>query len=135
MAMFGLMAYSAFANFLGVLVTLGNSPADAGLGLVLGSLYSFGAYRVWSKDDTRWWPVAIPACISIAVLLLAWLGGFHRPMPILLNVVLLVLVPIRRRAAAALPDGSLKRSEEHTSELQSLMRLPYSVFCLKKKNT
>src|SRR3546814_898318 len=49
MAMFGLMAYSAFANFLGVVVTLGNSPADAGLGLVLGSLYSFGAYRVWSK--------------------------------------------------------------------------------------
>src|SRR3546814_6720619 len=27
------------------------------------------------------------------------------------------------------------RSEEHTSELQSLMRIPYSVFCLKKKNT
>src|SRR3546814_10840830 len=27
------------------------------------------------------------------------------------------------------------RSEEHTSELQSLMRLPYAVFCLKKKNT
>src|SRR3546814_3180243 len=25
------------------------------------------------------------------------------------------------------------RSEEHTSELQSLMRIPYSVFCLKKK--
>src|SRR3546814_9009514 len=25
------------------------------------------------------------------------------------------------------------RSEEHTSELQSLMRLPYAVFCLKKK--
>src|SRR3546814_5398693 len=28
------------------------------------------------------------------------------------------------------PDG---RSEEHTSELQSLMRIPYAVFCLKKK--
>src|SRR3546814_4120107 len=31
--------------------------------------------------------------------------------------------------AAALP-----RSEEHTSELQSLMRISYAVFCLKKKN-
>src|SRR3546814_9597300 len=30
--------------------------------------------------------------------------------------------------------GSL-RSEEHTSELQSLMRISYAVFCLKKKNT
>src|SRR3546814_2085347 len=29
----------------------------------------------------------------------------------------------------------LARSEEHTSELQSLMRISYAVFCLKKKNT
>src|SRR3546814_3823239 len=28
-----------------------------------------------------------------------------------------------------------KRSEEHTSELQSLMRISYAVFCLKKKKT
>src|SRR3546814_8526173 len=28
-----------------------------------------------------------------------------------------------------------ERSEEHTSELQSLMRISYAVFCLKKKNT
>src|SRR3546814_10544127 len=31
--------------------------------------------------------------------------------------------------------GSRVRSEEHTSELQSLMRISYAVFCLKKKNT
>src|SRR3546814_8678182 len=30
---------------------------------------------------------------------------------------------------------SNQRSEEHTSELQSLMRISYAVFCLKKKNT
>src|SRR3546814_4471464 len=30
---------------------------------------------------------------------------------------------------------SYKRSEEHTSELQSLMRISYAVFCLKKKKT
>src|SRR3546814_5911672 len=29
--------------------------------------------------------------------------------------------------------GEAKRSEEHTSELQSLMRISYAVFCLKKK--
>src|SRR3546814_2194522 len=29
--------------------------------------------------------------------------------------------------------GNLQRSEEHTSELQSLMRISYAVFCLKKK--
>src|SRR3546814_8061926 len=34
-------------------------------------------------------------------------------------------------------DDALRdvRSEEHTSELQSLMRISYAVFCLKKKNT
>src|SRR3546814_4671712 len=31
--------------------------------------------------------------------------------------------------------GQRVRSEEHTSELQSLMRISYAVFCLKKKNT
>src|SRR3546814_6243688 len=30
--------------------------------------------------------------------------------------------------------GATERSEEHTSELQSLMRISYAVFCLKKKN-
>src|SRR3546814_5611528 len=30
-------------------------------------------------------------------------------------------------------DGDEERSEEHTSELQSLMRISYAVFCLKKK--
>src|SRR3546814_8219684 len=32
-------------------------------------------------------------------------------------------------------DRGSERSEEHTSELQSLMRISYAVFCLKKKNT
>src|SRR3546814_10826963 len=32
-------------------------------------------------------------------------------------------------------NPSWKRSEEHTSELQSLMRISYAVFCLKKKRT
>src|SRR3546814_5788428 len=33
------------------------------------------------------------------------------------------------------PARSRVRSEEHTSELQSLMRISYAVFCLKKKST
>src|SRR3546814_15090237 len=33
----------------------------------------------------------------------------------------------------SLMKASLRRSEEHTSELQSLMRISYAVFCLKKK--
>src|SRR3546814_4345744 len=37
-------------------------------------------------------------------------------------------------AGSALVRDVADRSEEHTSELQSLMRISYAVFCLKKKN-
>src|SRR3546814_5012253 len=54
------------------------------------------------------------------------------------------LLPAHRQAAGqaalrdrrAVPSGAARRSrrsEEHTSELQSLMRISYAVFCLKKK--
>src|SRR3546814_7042338 len=50
--------------------------------------------------------------------------------------------PVEIRAVlAAAREGAqgrviavVQRSEEHTSELQSLMRISYAVFCLKKKN-
>src|SRR3546814_7630912 len=47
---------------------------------------------------------------------------------------------LRGPAALRLPELWLRveqqrRSEEHTSELQSLMRISYAVFCLKKKTT
>src|SRR3546814_1517832 len=43
---------------------------------------------------------------------------------------------VRRHGADHNPaiDAFCRRSEEHTSELQSLMRTSYAVFCLKKKN-
>src|SRR3546814_1549359 len=46
---------------------------------------------------------------------------------------------LRQDGKAARPrlsrgPGGGERSEEHTSELQSLMRISYAVFCLKKKN-
>src|SRR3546814_4603565 len=46
-------------------------------------------------------------------------------------------VKCRAKSVHAIPpEGErLPRSEEHTSELQSLMRISYAVFCLKKKNT
>src|SRR3546814_9211815 len=37
-------------------------------------------------------------------------------------------------AISAAPSAPSARSEEHTSELQSLLRISYAVFCLKKKN-
>src|SRR3546814_7888930 len=41
--------------------------------------------------------------------------------------------PIGKGAGIVLQSGFHIRSEEHTSELQSLMRISYAVFCLKKK--
>src|SRR3546814_6581835 len=37
-------------------------------------------------------------------------------------------------ATLTFANNTIERSEEHTSELQSLMRISYAVFCLKKKN-
>src|SRR3546814_3197741 len=58
-----------------------------------------------------------------------WLGRPCLPKPAALS----------GRQQAGGPDhaaaSAMNRSEEHTSELQSLMRLSYSVFCLKKKHT
>src|SRR3546814_1759996 len=41
----------------------------------------------------------------------------------------------RVRLQGSVPNPADIRSEEHTSELQSLMRISYAVFCLKKKKT
>src|SRR3546814_1814389 len=58
--------------------------------------------------------------------------GMHMPLEHL-NVVDVV----REHQHPALREHHIivERSEEHTSELQSLMRISYAVFCLKKKNT
>src|SRR3546814_3081790 len=40
---------------------------------------------------------------------------------------------IEEYLAELFPQARVARSEEHTSELQSLMRISYAVFCLKKK--
>src|SRR3546814_9144309 len=45
-----------------------------------------------------------------------------------------VATPVEARAGKAAFREAALRSEEHTSELQSLMRISYAVFCLKKKN-
>src|SRR3546814_8100905 len=51
-------------------------------------------------------------------------------LPLMLAVAMLIYADRKIWAAMALR----RRSEEHTSELQSLMRISYAVFCLKKKN-
>src|SRR3546814_10762821 len=81
------------------------------------------------------------------IVLIGWLG-FGPGLWVAAVIVLAILLPpvwmLLHRGPDALglePDGDrtpndgLGRSEEHTSELQSLMRISYAVFCLKKKKT
>src|SRR3546814_9320265 len=50
------------------------------------------------------------------------------------GIIMIDFAIARRREGVSAHDAILEaRSEEHTSELQSLMRISYAVFCLKKK--
>src|SRR3546814_8765687 len=51
------------------------------------------------------------------------------------TVTLVTEPPFCDMSYMSLPIVTFGRSEEHTSELQSLMRISYAVFCLKKKKT
>src|SRR3546814_9181261 len=57
---------------------------------------------------------------------LVCLGDMPRLSPAIVDRLIAAFNPVEGRAIC--------RSEEHTSELQSLMRISYAVFCLKKKN-
>src|SRR3546814_4328530 len=66
----------------------------------------------------------LPALMLFFGLCVAGLWGFHE-------------LPVARFPDIAFPMTTItitQRSEEHTSELQSLMRISYAVFCLKNKN-
>src|SRR3546814_7224236 len=56
----------------------------------------------------------------------------HDPQRSPFTIHIRILLRHRMSLSVSLPK---KRSEEHTSELQSLMRISYAVFCLKKKKT
>src|SRR3546814_6836191 len=70
---------------------------------------------------------------SLGSLSEAAVGRSHRAKP---GKTKLAEVIERSKKILGMPEGyrlGIVRSEEHTSELQSLMRISYAVFCLKKK--
>src|SRR3546814_5739807 len=58
-----------------------------------------------------------------------------KPMTVLRLLFAAILALAAAGCAMIPPEPIVTRSEEHTSELQSLMRISYAVFCLKKKYT
>src|SRR3546814_4283877 len=84
-------------------------------------------------------PLSIAVSLGAAVLLHSKLGrfkGFFRTAFFAPVVTTVVAVAVIWRYLFHTRYGLVNwgRSEEHTSELQSLMRISYAVFCLKKKN-
>src|SRR3546814_5347188 len=83
------------------------------------------------------WVLAIIAGFCGAYLFLFYKELATRPgIPTTMDITvaaigLVLLLEVTRRALGAPMHAG--RSEEHTSELQSLMRISYAVFCLKKK--
>src|SRR3546814_1445089 len=67
-----------------------------------------------------------PNCINTG-------AAFHREFAFIKGPVDTLFLAYKEDLIGVIPNGDL-RSEEHTSELQSLMRNSYAVFCLKKKN-
>src|SRR3546814_4542312 len=61
--------------------------------------------------------------------------GLNRKRPILSRICAFFRQIVHRGSGEKIGAAAieLRRSEEHTSELQSLMRISYAVFCLKKK--
>src|SRR3546814_4598033 len=83
-------------------------------------------------------PAATPAILPDGTLLDVNAEGKSTRVPDLATIRAGVVTQAATAAAAlsenaARMDRVLARSEEHTSELQSLMRISYAVFCLKKK--
>src|SRR3546814_2189217 len=84
-------------------------------------------------------PVTIARMLSLFLPLVMWFAAAAIGWFVVNRLLIRPLVLLRRTVAAYQPGEVLepmrriRRSEEHTSELQSLMRISYAVFCLKKK--
>src|SRR3546814_1769039 len=99
-------------------------------------------WLTWQLTESGLWLGAVAAADAMPVLLLGPIGGVladrfdRRRISIAAQVVLTAISVVLTALTAAGAMGIVllfSRSAEHTSELQSLMRTSYDVFCLKKK--
>src|SRR3546814_3110083 len=87
------------------------------------------AHRLSRTNAARWWTLQLPYSSRDGV-------RFRNPDALRRRPIRPDEPPReRRKVDDEFHDHLGERSEEHTSELQSLMRISYAVFCLKKKKT
>src|SRR3546814_3318605 len=102
--------------------------AVAGYGALLGIS---GGYRLFrGREGLGLGDVKLLGALG------AWFGWQALPFILLFAASLGLLLVFVSMAAGRVVEAATRvplRSEEHTSELQSLMRISYAVFCLKKK--
>src|SRR3546814_1815611 len=113
---------AAFAPF------IGRTRDKATIGEIASALSD-----TYGKGDVALYTIVVPQQnLSDGVLTLRVVEGYIDDVVITGDVKGRGLDLVRRYAARLAAEKPLRRSEEHTSELQSLMRISYAVFCLKK---
>src|SRR3546814_6624885 len=92
----------------------------------------FVALMLFLRSQRIW---RIAAVVAVSIMAMAIMVTFSRQ-SYLIGILGLCVLLLRRNVVVAVLVAVVmfSRSEEHTSELQSLMRISYAVFCLKKKN-
>src|SRR3546814_1802460 len=83
--------------------------------------------RLYRRQRCAERDLAILLLIDVSGSTDSWISQGRRVIDVEREALLLVSIALQSL-------GAPYRSEEHTSELQSLMRISYAVFCLKKKN-
>jgi hypothetical protein len=113
-ATLGMLAYSAFGNLVGGAgLFFDRAYVDGVFSVVLGGLYVFALYRLWFKNDRRWWVVALPAGVSVLLLAACWIAGLGiAVVPLSLNLALLALIPLRARIYSQLQEFRRAAREE-----------------------
>src|SRR3546814_5197229 len=110
------------------------------IGLVLAYVWKNEPHEPWEPSHysfhirSFWYGLLGAIICGILTLILIGLLGYVLLAIWLVVRTVLALLKAQRKEAIPNPETLFWRSEEHTSELQSLMCISYAVFCLKKKN-
>lgn len=119
MGMFSILAYLGASDLIiGGFMFFGDAGAwlDGALMCAFGAMFSYAAMRVWTKDDTRWRIVLVPAGLWLALSALVLLSGDIPPLvATALCLALPVFAALRRKTLAAL------RTAENASRRDRLL--------------